>query len=81
MAVQLSEIRDLLLPGLREVTSMYEMCPLQWSFAETKEIVAADIFNRGVLPKVSLPVAVAMGVAAAVIKNPVVSRRWWSWKS
>lgn len=30
---------------------------------------------------VSLPVAVAMGAAAVVIKNPTVSRRFWSWLS
>lgn len=32
------------------------------------------------LPSVSLPVAAAMGAAAVVIKNPVVSRRFWEWR-
>lgn len=29
------------------------------------------------LPMVNLPTAIAMGAAAVIIKNPVVSRRFW----
>lgn len=75
--VHLEEMRALLLPGLRE---------LQWSFAQTKEIYAADVFNRAFVPatphiwvpKLSVPMAVAVGVAATVINNPQVTRRFWS---
>jgi hypothetical protein len=58
---------------------------LEYSFAQTKEIMAFNILRSGILDcdanylapavKVSLPVAVAMGAAAAMITNPKVSRR------
>lgn len=78
MPVQLSAMRDLLLPGLQQVTA------LQYSFVHTKEIFAANVFGRAVsaphiwIPKLSIPQAVALGAAAAIIKNPEVTRRFWA---
>jgi hypothetical protein len=73
MAVNLANIRDELLPGLMA---------LQYSFATTKEIYAANAFNAAFavvptaeIPMVSLPLALAAGAALAIIKNPEISRR------
>lgn len=79
MPVALSQMRELLLPGLYHVYG--RGCygePLRESFKVTKEIVAANVMNTAIpaaLPELSLPVAVAMGAAAVVISNPTVSRR------
>lgn len=77
MPVSLHHMRDEMLPGLRA---------LEFSFVRSHEIFAANIFNAGAavesLPAVSLPVAFAMGAAAVVVKNPVVTRRFWEfWKA
>ena len=47
------------------------------SFAQTKEMVAAEILNNSFesVATVSLPTAIALGAAAVIIKNPEVSRR------
>lgn len=78
MPVELHHIRELLLPGLMELASTQ---PAAWDkvfLAPLKGEGASIIFDAAApLPTVSLPVAVAMGAAAAVIKNPVVSRRLW----
>jgi hypothetical protein len=70
MPVPLSEIRELLLPGLLGIMerdcARYSLMRAQWGAA----------FEPLPLPPVPLPVAVAMGAAAVVIKNPVVSRRF-----
>ena len=73
MAVSLDNIRDLILPGLKNAA-------LSRSFAYTKEFAAAEVFNSAfdsasILPAISLPAAVAVGVAAAIIQNPEVTRR------
>lgn len=76
MPIALTHIREQLLPGLMAI---------QYSFAANEKFFAATVFN-GVtvveeLPAVapvSLPVAAAMGAVAVVIKNPVVSRHFWS---
>ena len=59
------------------------MRALAGSFAQTKEIYAANILNGTVetTTAVSLPVALALGAAAVIVQNPEVSRRglfsWW----
>ena len=71
MIVPLSEMRTLLLPGLYDVAGSYSMMR-QWEplfIPETPHIW---------VPKLSLPAALAVGAAAAVIKNPEVTRRFWS---
>lgn len=81
MTVQLNQIRELLLPGLWDISQ---------SFAQTQEVWAAKVLDSGLyvaetphiwVPKLSLPEAVLVGAAAAVIKNPTVTRRFWAgWK-
>lgn len=66
MSVDLSKMREW--PGL---------LPLQYAFVETKEIYAANVLASPIVPKVSLPAAIVMGIAAAIMRNPIVSRRWW----
>lgn len=68
--VELQHIRDLLMPGLLEIRTAYVVA---WD----------DAFAAGAAEAVSIPEAitlgpgaiVAIGAAAAVIKNPTVSRR------
>ena len=78
MPIDITHMRDLMMPGLRVMMADYDYMKQQW---------AAEVFNRGVfvpatphiwVPKLSLPMAVAAGAAAMIIKNPVVTRRFWS---
>ena len=81
MSVNLNAMRDEMVPGLRihyEVLARARYAALEASFKQTQEIVAANIFNASIvktLPAPSLPVALAMGAAVAVIKNPKTTRR------
>jgi hypothetical protein len=77
MAISIENIRELLLPGLMSVSGSYSALPVQWEvmLAATEEVEAAPLLS---VP-VSLPVAVAIGAAAVVIKNPTVTRRFFSW--
>ncbi len=65
-------------------TDVRSMRALASSFAQTKEIYAANILNGTVetTTAVSLPAALAIGAAAVIIRNPDISRRgifsWWS---
>ena len=73
MPVNLTEMRDLLLPGLLEIRTTYAALPTEWATMFTEAEAAP-------LPSVSLPVAIAMGAAAVVIKNPEIERReMWNW--
>lgn len=65
MPVSLSLIRDELLPGLQEI-QMRRMRPLY--VPATPHIW---------VPKLTLPQAVAVGAGAALIKNPIITRRFW----
>ena len=78
MAVSVEHIRDLLLPGLREIVSQYEDFPAYWEMAVEQTVAAPHIL----VPKLSLPAAVAVGAAALIVKNPIVTRRFWQgWTS
>lgn len=72
MPIALSHIRHELLPGL-------------WGIYGSSQFVAKESYafvpTEITAPVVSLPVAAAMGVAAAVVKNPTVTRRFLSWLS
>lgn len=79
MAVSACEIRDLLMPGLQGVVGQYSQWPSMWAqvFEDAEPRIVASL-EEATPP--SIPVALAMGVAVAVIKNPTVSRRglfWW----
>ena len=78
MTVELAELRALLLPGLRsQIMQMRAAYPYtKWN----------DIFIPATphiwVPKLNLPTALAVGAAAAVIKNPEITRRFWrGWTS
>ena len=73
MAVSVEAIRDLLLPGLRGIVGRYEAFPAYWEEAFEQTVAAPHIL----VPKLSLPVAVAVGAAALIVKNPIVTRRFW----
>jgi hypothetical protein len=82
MSVDLKAMRDEMLPGLVKAFERYSFSyndprGLYASFAETKEIVATNIFNGSKTASgvPSIPVALAMGAAVAVINNPKTTRR------
>lgn len=73
MVVSLTHMREELLPGLRLISATYRITP--GGGALLYEPAQVVVFTA---PKpISLPIAVGMGMAAVVIKNPVVSRRFW----
>lgn len=74
MPVALSHIRDQLLPGLWEIRNSE-----QYLYEHREVSIGYSITRQFIEPRVSLPVAVAMGVAAAVVANPTVTRRFFSW--
>ena len=75
MAVCVSQIRDLLMPGLWEIRGAYSAMPSVWESVFAEEAEAA-------LPTIGVPAALALGAAAVIIHNPEVSRRglfsWWT---
>ena len=73
MAVSVEHIRDFLLPGLRGIVSQYKDFPAYWEMAVEQTVAAPHIW----VPKLSLPAAVAVGTAALIVKNPIVTRRFW----
>ena len=64
MAVSLVNIREQLKPGLMAIQSSYT--PSQWD----------TLFEEKIVP-VSLPTAIAMSATAVIIRNPILSRRFW----
>lgn len=76
MAVDVALIRDLLMPGMLEISGNYKFVPPMW-----EEIFAGPpVVDALALPTLSPQVVLAMGAAAVVMKNPEVSRRsFWSW--
>ncbi len=76
--VPLTQMRDLLLPGLYQVTSRYIVS----GYNQFGERVTEEIFLPTKphiwVPKLTLPAAIAVGVAAAAIKNPIITRRFWA---
>jgi len=74
MAVALASIRDLLLPGLWEISAGYGPISKQW-----EEVFEAP--PRVEFPRIPLSPAATLACAAAavVLRNPVVTRRFWKW--
>jgi len=81
--VPLTEMRELVLPGLWKVTGY--MPP--WSVDSYDKVFAAleEAAEFAPLPAVPLgpKAALALGAAVAVIKNPEMTRRWFFglWRS
>lgn len=82
MAVSLELIREELLPGLYDALSaeMHE----RYSFAMHSWNGIYGQFEKAVsaphiwVPKLSLPQSLALGAAAAIVRNPEVTRRFWA---
>lgn len=84
MPINLEAIKAELYPGLAAICG---------SYGDIKEKWAAHVFNEATglfvpeaphiwIPKLTLPEAVAVGAAATIVKNPVVTRRFWQgWAS
>jgi hypothetical protein len=70
MAVSHGQIRDLLLPGLREVS---RATPAMWANLFVEEAEASPA-----VPMIGVGAALALGAAAVVVQNPVVTRRWFA---
>ena len=71
MPIELAQIRDLLLPGLREVTGSYRTFNARFP---APPLATPYIW----VPKLSIPETIAVGAAAVIIKNPTLTRRFWS---
>lgn len=90
MPVELSKMRELLLPGLQSLAAenpqawdrIFGVVPMKFEGVVVPmkfegAVIAFDPMPLPpVVPPVSLPVAVAMGAAAVVMKNPTISRRF-----
>ena len=78
MAIHLDQIRDLLMPGLREIAFRYETLPGYW-----EELFAEEAAKAAAAPSMPMPAiigvksALVLGAAATIIKNPIITRRWW----
>ena len=72
MPVELATIRDLMLPGLIEFKSSWSGMSQAWLiFDEASPII---------MPKpaiIGVKAALVAGATAAIIKNPIVTRRFW----
>lgn len=77
MPVSLIDIGNELLPGLGR--NLYLDTGMWRSFPGLIKPIKGWVPSTPaiIIPKVSVPVALAMGVGAAVIRNPIVSRRFW----
>jgi hypothetical protein len=74
MPYQLAQIKEDLLPGLAHAYGrLYRIRWNQTSWVPGDRLAAPHIW----IPKLTLPEAIAAGAAAAVIQNPVVTRRFW----
>ena len=81
MPVSVEHIRELLMPGLMSVSGSYSTLAAQWEAVFAADAVEAKTVAPLLTVPVSLPAAIAIGAAAVVIKNPTVTRRFWSWFS
>lgn len=72
MIVNQSQIRELLWKGLWEVSGDYSLLTRQWHGVFVPKAPAI------ITTEVGLPAAVALAAAATIIRNPVMTRRFWS---
>lgn len=71
MAISLESLRDELFPGLMAIAGRYQPLMDSWEFTpEAPHIWVPKL-------ELSLPPAVAVGAAAAIVQNPIVTRRLW----
>lgn len=76
--VSLSQIRDELLPGLMEIRGSYSGFPRMWEKLFELEMEPAVSARHIWVPKLTIPQAVVVGAVVAVVKNPIVTRRFWA---
>ena len=77
MPIAIENIRDHLMPGLYQVGyGGWQDVPRQWESLFSGVFVPSKPHIW--VPKMPLSVAVAAGMAAAVIENPIITRRFWS---
>ena len=80
-----AELLPGLLPGLQQMAADYALMKDQWAAQIMKDQWAAQILNTGTVVNFAKPsplplspkVALLAGVAAAVMRNPIISRRFW----
>lgn len=76
MPIAIENIRDYFLPGLYQVGyGGWQDVPRQWEQLFSGVFVPSKPHIW--VPKVSLPVVIAAGAAAAIVKNPIITRRFW----
>jgi hypothetical protein len=82
MPVDLGQMRDALMPGLMAIQGRYDMMPSMWQAvfdSAGREIGAIPPWSVDYMPPLAPVAALAIGAAAAVMRNPVVSRRFLPW--
>lgn len=79
MPVGLAALRDELMPGLLAMRTPLVPSPLILEAVLKYRVGAGELLPSMSPIMVGPGAIVAMGVAAAVIKNPTVSRRIFSW--
>lgn len=78
MPVELIHLRNLLLPGLWQISIKEEGAIIERQWQSPFTPAAPHIW----VPKLTIPQAIVVGAAATVIKNPEITRRFWSgWNS
>jgi len=84
MPISLGEMRELLLPGLMSISGSYPRLVEAW--AHGFDMYGAPMSERILIRTVEAPHVwipkpveiVATAAALAIVKNPVVTRRFWS---
>lgn len=71
MAININLIVDLLLPGLQAVVGNHGNWEETWAGLFVPQAPAIWI------PQLTLPQVALVGAAAAIVKNPEVTRRFW----
>lgn len=77
MPVALTTMRDELMPGLMAISERHAFMYTDWRSVYGSYETALDAPHVWV-PKLTLPQAIIVGAAATIIKNPEITRRFWS---
>lgn len=76
MPINLAAIKAELYPGLAAVEGRYEPYAAEvWHKLFVQTPAAPHVWIPA--PELSLPAAIAAGAAVAIVKNPLVTRRFW----
>jgi hypothetical protein len=78
MPIELGQMRDLLMPGILQLSGSYKALPEVWETIFELEAEPTVSAPHIWIPKLTIQQTVAVGAAAMIVKNPVVTRRFWA---